>query len=66
MVIVNVFKAEEVKPEEKRMDNLEDWKILAEQWTKQGIEFVQQIPLPQLYAAIGVLLVTTILLLSSK
>lgn len=48
------------------MDNLEDLKILAEQWLHQGIEFVQQIPPTQLYAAIGVLLLTTILLLSSK
>ncbi|CAN8271154.1 unnamed protein product [Cochlearia groenlandica] len=41
--------------------NLEDLRILAEQWMHQGIEFVQQIPPIQLYSAIGVLLLTTIL-----
>ncbi|KAG7584322.1 Signal recognition particle receptor beta subunit [Arabidopsis suecica] len=48
------------------MDNLEDMKIVAEQWWKQGIEFVQQIPPPQLYTAIGVLLLATIWLLSIR
>ncbi|CAL9223518.1 unnamed protein product [Arabidopsis halleri] len=48
------------------MDNLEDLKIVAEQWWKQGIEFVQQIPPPQLYTAIGVLLLATICLLSIR
>jgi len=49
-----------------KMDNLEDLKIVAEQWSKQGLEFVQKIPPPQLYTAIGVLLLATIWLLSSK
>ncbi|VVA99528.1 unnamed protein product [Arabis nemorensis] len=48
------------------MDNLEDLKILAEQWFHQGVEFFQQIPPTQLYAAIGVLLLTTILLVSIR
>ncbi|XP_010531497.1 PREDICTED: signal recognition particle receptor subunit beta-like [Tarenaya hassleriana] len=48
------------------MENLEDWKNLAEQRLHQGIEYVQQIPPTQLYAAIAVLLLTTILLLSIR
>nr|AAU44447.1 hypothetical protein AT2G18770 [Arabidopsis thaliana] len=48
------------------MDNLEDLKIVAEQWSKQGLEFVQKIPPPQLYTAIGVLLLATIWLLSIR
>ncbi|CAH8386695.1 unnamed protein product [Eruca vesicaria subsp. sativa] len=40
--------------------NLEDLRIVAEQWWNQGIEFARQIPQDQLYAAIGVLLFTTI------
>lgn len=48
------------------MENLEGLQILAEQWLHQAIEFVQQIPPPQLYAAIGVLLLTTILFFSGK
>lgn len=67
MVIVMFCRQGERNPREKsEMDNLEDLKILAEQWFHQGVEFVQQIPPTQLYAAIGVLLLTTILLLSSK
>ncbi|XP_010555243.1 PREDICTED: signal recognition particle receptor subunit beta-like [Tarenaya hassleriana] len=48
------------------MDNWEDWKNLAEQRLHQGIEYVQQIPPTQLYAAMAVLLLTTILLLSIR
>ncbi|XP_010467710.1 PREDICTED: signal recognition particle receptor subunit beta [Camelina sativa] len=48
------------------MDNWEDMKIVAEQWSKQGIEFVQQIPSPQLYAAIALLLLATIWLFSIR
>lgn len=43
--------------------NLEDLRIVGEQWLNQGTEFVQQIPQDQLYAAVGVLLLTTIFLL---
>lgn len=46
--------------------NLEDLKIVAEQWLNQGTELVQQIPPNQLYAAIGVLLFTIIFFFSSK
>ncbi|XP_044493777.1 signal recognition particle receptor subunit beta-like isoform X2 [Mangifera indica] len=42
---------------------MEQWKIELEQLMQQGIEFVNQIPPTQLYAAVGVLLFTTILLL---
>lgn len=48
------------------MENWGDWKNLAEQWLHQGIEYVQQIPPTQLYAAIAVLLLSTILLLSFR
>ncbi|CAH8292700.1 unnamed protein product [Eruca vesicaria subsp. sativa] len=47
------------------MEKLEDLKIVAEQWWNQGIEYLQKIPPNQLYAAIGVLLFTTVLLLLS-
>lgn len=47
------------------MENFEDLKILAEQWSHQGIEYLQKIPQAQLYVAIGLLLFTTLLLLSS-
>ncbi|CAH2073980.1 unnamed protein product [Thlaspi arvense] len=48
------------------MENLEDLKILAEQWSHQGIEYLQKIPPTQLYAALGLLLLTTMLLLSIR
>ncbi|KAH0909257.1 hypothetical protein HID58_032578 [Brassica napus] len=44
--------------------NVEDLKILAEQWFYQGVEFAQHIPKNQLYAAVGALLLTTIFLFS--
>ncbi|CDY11331.1 BnaA03g01670D [Brassica napus] len=47
------------------MENLEDLKMMAEQWSNQGIEYLQKIPQDQLYAAVGVLLFTTVLLLLS-
>lgn len=46
--------------------NVEDLKILAEQWFHQGVEFAQHIPKNQLYAAVGALLLTTIFLFSRK
>ena len=46
--------------------NMEDSKILAEQWFYQGVEFAQHIPKNQLYAAVGALLLTTIFLFSRK
>nr|VDD34556.1 unnamed protein product [Brassica oleracea] len=46
------------------MENLEDLKLMAEQWSNQGIEYLQKLPPFQLYAAIGLLLLTTVLLLS--
>ncbi|CAN8237211.1 unnamed protein product [Cochlearia groenlandica] len=48
------------------MENLEDLKAMAEQWSNQVIEFIEKIPPNQLYAAIGVLLLTTILFLSIR
>lgn len=48
------------------MENLEDLKMMAEQWSNQGIEYLQKIPQDQLYAAVGVLLFTTVLLLLSS
>uniref|UniRef100_A0A1J3H3V5 Signal recognition particle receptor subunit beta n=1 Tax=Noccaea caerulescens TaxID=107243 RepID=A0A1J3H3V5_NOCCA len=48
------------------MEKLEDFKILAEQWSHQATEYLQQEPPAQLYAAIGVLLLTTILLISIR
>ncbi|KAF3552257.1 hypothetical protein DY000_02000238 [Brassica cretica] len=47
------------------MENLEDLKIMAEQWSNRGIEYLQKIPQDQLYAAVGVLLFTTVLLFLS-
>nr|VDD29001.1 unnamed protein product [Brassica oleracea] len=46
--------------------NMEDSKILAEQWFYQGVEFAQHIPKNQLYAAVGALLLTTIFLFSRR
>ncbi|KAF3569245.1 hypothetical protein DY000_02012068 [Brassica cretica] len=46
--------------------NVEDLKILAEQWFHQGVEFAQHIPKNQLYAAVGALLLTTIFLFSRR
>ncbi|KAG5382511.1 hypothetical protein IGI04_033981, partial [Brassica rapa subsp. trilocularis] len=46
--------------------NVEDLKILAEQWFYQGVEFAQHIPKNQLYAAVGALLLTTIFLFSLR
>ncbi|KAB1207883.1 Signal recognition particle receptor subunit beta [Morella rubra] len=42
---------------------LEAWKNQLEKWLNQGIEYSQQIPPIQLYAAITILLFTTLLLL---
>ncbi|KAJ0095970.1 hypothetical protein Patl1_16097 [Pistacia atlantica] len=47
----------------KLTEGMEQWKIELEQLLQQGIEFARQIPPTQLYAALGVLLFTTILLL---
>ncbi|KAJ4900828.1 signal recognition particle binding [Raphanus sativus] len=47
------------------MENLEDLKIMVEEWSNQGIEYLQKIPPTHLYATVGVLLFTTILLLLS-
>lgn len=44
-------------------NQLEPWKNQLEQWLNQGIEYIQQIPPTQLYAAIAVLLFTTLLIL---
>lgn len=44
-------------------EGMEQWKKEIEQWSVRGIEFVQQIPPPQLYAACAVLLFTTFLFL---
>lgn len=46
-------------------NQLEPWKNQLEQWLNQGVEYIKQIPPTQLYAAIAVLLFTTLLLLSS-
>ncbi|XP_040954391.1 signal recognition particle receptor subunit beta isoform X4 [Gossypium hirsutum] len=43
---------------------LEPWKIQLEQWLHQAIEYLHQIPPIQLYAAIAVLFISTLLLFS--
>lgn len=55
------------------MEGTEQWKVQAEQlkvqmeqWLEQGLEFVHQIPPIQLYVGVGVLLLTTLLLLLSE
>ncbi|KAJ6336319.1 hypothetical protein OIU78_012838 [Salix suchowensis] len=45
------------------MEGIEQWKTEAQQWLRQGIEYAHQIPPTQLYAAVAVLLFTTLLLL---
>lgn len=45
---------------------LRHWRIQAEEWLHHGIVYIHQIPPTQLYAAIAVLLLTTLMLLSSK
>ncbi|EEF37035.1 signal recognition particle receptor subunit beta [Ricinus communis] len=45
------------------MEGVEQWKNEAKQWLQQGIEFANQIPPAQLYAAAAVLLITTLFLL---
>ncbi|KAK0572961.1 hypothetical protein LWI29_001027 [Acer saccharum] len=47
----------------KLTEGMEQWKKEIEQWSHRGIEFLQQIPPPQLYAACAVLLLTTTLLI---
>ncbi|EOY25235.1 Signal recognition particle receptor subunit beta isoform 3 [Theobroma cacao] len=49
---------------EQLKSQLEPWKNQLEQWLHQAIEFLNQIPPIQLYAAVAVLLVSTLLLLS--
>ncbi len=44
---------------------LELWKTQLQQWLNQGFEHIHQIPPTQLYAAVAVLLFTTLLLLLS-
>ncbi|XP_044489951.1 signal recognition particle receptor subunit beta-like [Mangifera indica] len=46
----------------KLTERMEQWKIELDQLLQQGIEFARQIPPTQLYAAVGVLIFTTILL----
>ena len=55
------------------MDGMELWKVQVdqlkvqmEQWMEQGSEIVRQIPPIQLYVGVGVLLLTTLLLLFSE
>ncbi|KAH7510698.1 uncharacterized protein LOC107428701 [Ziziphus jujuba] len=38
------------------MEGLEQWKIQAEQWSQQALQYIHQIPPNQLYAALAVLL----------
>ncbi|MBA0554436.1 hypothetical protein Golob_013535 [Gossypium lobatum] len=45
---------------------LEPWKIQLEQWLHQAIEYLDQIPPIQLYAAIAVLFISTLLLFSIR
>jgi signal recognition particle receptor subunit beta len=45
--------------------SIEQWKNQFEQWLKQGIEYSHQIPPTQLYAALAVLLFTTLFFLFS-
>lgn len=49
-----------------KMEGIEQWKTEAQQWLRQGIEYAHQIPPTQLYAAVAVLLFTTLLLLISN
>ncbi|XVF13698.1 hypothetical protein REPUB_Repub08aG0230200 [Reevesia pubescens] len=51
---------------EQLKSQLEPWKNQLEQWLHQGIEYLNQIPPIQLYAAIAVLLISTLLLLSIR
>ncbi|KAG8640131.1 signal recognition particle receptor subunit beta isoform X3 [Manihot esculenta] len=44
------------------MEGMEQWSHEAKQWLQRGIEYAQQIPPNQLYAAAAVLLITTLLL----
>ena len=46
-------------------NQLEPWKNQATQWLNQGIEYCHQIPPTQLYAALAVLLFTTLFFLLS-
>uniref|UniRef100_A0A2P2JYI1 Signal recognition particle receptor subunit beta n=1 Tax=Rhizophora mucronata TaxID=61149 RepID=A0A2P2JYI1_RHIMU len=48
------------------MDGIEQWKNEAQQWLQQGIDYAQQIPPTQLYAAVAVLIFTTIFLLAVR
>ncbi|KAF9686710.1 hypothetical protein SADUNF_Sadunf02G0017500 [Salix dunnii] len=48
------------------MEGLEQWKTEAQQWLRQGIEYAHQLPPTQLYAAVAVLLFTTLLLLTIR
>lgn len=48
------------------MEGMEQWKDEAQQWLQQGIEYAQQIPPTQLYAAAAILVFTTLLLLLSN
>lgn len=48
------------------MEGIEQWKTEAQQWLQQGIEYAHQIPRTQLYAAVAVLLFTTLLLLTIR
>ncbi|KAJ7975525.1 Signal recognition particle receptor subunit beta [Quillaja saponaria] len=46
------------------MEAIDQWKEQLNYWWHQGIEFLNQIPPAQLYAAVAVLLLTTFLLIS--
>uniref|UniRef100_A0A2N9IPU2 Signal recognition particle receptor subunit beta n=1 Tax=Fagus sylvatica TaxID=28930 RepID=A0A2N9IPU2_FAGSY len=46
--------------------SIEQWKNQFEQWLKQGIEYSHQIPPTQLYAALAVLLFTTLFFLFTR
>lgn len=48
------------------MEGMEQWSHEAKQWLQRGIEYAQQIPPNQLYAAAAVLLITTLLLVIGK
>nr|TKS10046.1 hypothetical protein D5086_0000086320 [Populus alba] len=49
-----------------KMEGIEQWKTEAQQWLQQGIEYAHQIPPTQLYAAVAVLLFTTLLLFTIR
>ncbi|XP_022737983.1 signal recognition particle receptor subunit beta-like isoform X2 [Durio zibethinus] len=51
---------------EQLKSQLEPWKNQLEQWLHQAIEYLNQIPPIQLYAAIAVLLISTLLLLFTR